>query len=200
MTAYYGIIPYPIMTSKQITNDEKVLFAYITANLNKLGFCDKTDKHFEHVFKKDESTIRRWLKNLESKNFITRIYDRHSKKRNIYIKTYFPQYLDEQIVPNLYSIAQQKFADAFPDRRIDVDVPANIDMDLLIEKIKSKKFLREATNMSLKSCLNNYQAIISETGYLQSDDGKRKMHFNNERNYTVEEMNNLFQDVNDIEV
>lgn len=205
--AFFGIIPYPVRVSKKITSDEKLLYTDISANLNDKGYCIKRDKDFLELFGQDrlskkcisERTISRWLNNLEKNDFITKIYNRHDNERRIYIKKYVPPFLDEDL-PDTLSPEQRKFHDAFPDRKIDLEIiPSGIDMDLLIRKIKSKKFLREASNMSLKCCIENYSAIVSKNGYQSADKIERS--FNRERDYTPEEIEALTHtNIDDIEI
>lgn len=67
-----------------------------------------------------------------------------------------------------YSDKQLQFHKAFP-RRIadDIQVPDKIDMQLLIDSINRCPWLKEHDNMSLKSCINNYELII--TGAYKQD-------------------------------
>ena len=196
--AYFAVIPNPVMISKKLSDSEKLLYARLSSKLNEDGYCDLPDSKLAEIMNVDERTVYRRLKNLEDNDFITRIYNRKTSKRRKYLKGYTPQFLDEKLPEqNLEDIT--KFKEAFPERRIDLNIiPSYVDMDLMIRKIKAKKFLREATNMSLSSCVRAYYQIISKNGYESAD--KIESGLTNKHEYTSEEMNALFQSIDEIEI
>ena len=196
--AYFAVIPNPVMISKKLSDSEKLLYARLSSKLNEDGYCDLPDSKLAEIMNVDERTVYRRLKNLEDNDFITRIYNRKTSKRRIYLKGYTPQFLDEKLPEqNLEDI--MKFKEAFPERRIDISIlPSYVDMDLMIRKIKAKKFLREASNMSLASCVRAYYQIISKNGYESAD--KIERDYTNKHDYTSEELNGLFQNIDDIEI
>ncbi len=198
--AYFAVIPNPVMASKKISDSEKVLYARLSSKLNEEGYCDLPDSKLAEIMNVDERTVYRRLKNLEDNDFITRIYNRKTSKRRIYLKGYTPQFLDEKLPEkNLEDI--MKFKEAFPERRIDMSIlPSYVDMDLMIRKIKAKKFLREATNMNLSSCVRAYYQIISKNGYEDADKIKRKIHGHDEYDdWTPEQFNALYNNIDDLE-
>lgn len=196
--AYFAVIPNPVMISKKISDSERVLYARLSSKLNENGYCDLPDSRLAEITNVDERTVRRRLESLEKNDFITRVYNRKQSKRRIFLKGYTPQFLDEKLPEqNLEDIT--KFKEAFPDRRIDLNIiPSYVDMDLMINKIKAKKFLREATNMSLSSCVRAYYQIISKNGYESAD--KIERNSQNKRDYTTDEINSLFQNIDEIEI
>lgn len=196
--AYFAVIPNPVMISKKISDSEKLLYARLSSKLNENGYCDLPDSKLAEITSVDERTVRRRLESLEKNDFITRVYNRKQSKRRIFLKGYTPQFLDEKLPEqNLEDIT--KFKEAFPDRRIDLNIiPSYVDMDLMIKKIKAKKFLREATNMSLSSCVRAYYQIISKNGYESAD--KIERNSQNKRDYTTDEINSLFQNIDEIEI
>lgn len=196
--AYFAVIPNPVMISKKLSDSEKLLYARLSSKLNEDGYCDLPDNKLAKISNVDERTVRRRLESLEKNDFITRVYNRKTSKRRIYLKGYTPQFLDEKLPEqNLEDIT--KFKEAFPERRIDMSIlPNYVDMDLMIRKIKAKKFLREATNMSLSSCVRAYYQIISKNGYESAD--KIELGLTNKHEYTSEEMNALFQSIDEIEI
>ncbi len=199
--AYFAVIPNPVMASKKISDSEKVLYARLSSKLNEEGYCDLPDSKLAEITGVDERTVRRRLENLEKNDFITRIYNRKLSKRRIYLKSYTPQFLDEKLPEqNLEDI--MKFKEAFPERKIDLNIlPSYIDMDLMIRKIKAKKFLREASNMSLASCVRAYYQIISKNGYEDAERIKRKVHGHDEYDdWTPEQFNALYQNIDEIEI
>ena len=195
--AYFAVIPNPVMASKKISDSEKLLYARLSSKLNDAGYCDLTDSKLAEISNADERTVYRRLKSLEDNGFITRIYDRKLSRRRIYLKHYTPQFMDEKLPEqNLADII--KFKETFPERKIDLNIiPGYVDMDLMIKNIKTKKFLKEASNMSLASCVRSYYQIISKNGYKSGDDIAR--HFNNEKDITPEEANSWFQSIDYIE-
>ena len=195
--AYFAVIPNPVMASKKISDSEKLLYARLSSKLNDAGYCDLPDVKLAEISNVDERTVRRRLGNLEKNNFITRVYNRKQSKRRIFLKGYTPQFMDEKLPEqNLEDI--NKFKEAFPERKIDlIVIPGYVDMDLMIKNIKTKKFLKEASNMSLASCVRSYYQIISKNGYKSGDDIAR--HFNNEKDITPEEANSWFQSIDYIE-
>ena len=60
------------------------------------------------------------------------------------------------------SHSQKLFADSFPNKQIDCDFDDNkYNINLLISKIKQSDFLKNQPNITLKSCLKNYDKIIA---------------------------------------
>lgn len=57
--------------------------------------------------------------------------------------------------------AQKKFAAAFPDKLIDCDIPAHVDIDKIIEGVKQSEFFRTQKNITLASCIKHYDKIIN---------------------------------------
>ena len=160
---YFAVVPNPVLDSKKIADSEKLLYGRISLNLNDQGFCEKADEFFAQKSNVDERTIRRRLKNLEEHGYITRIYDRKTTVRRIYLKEYIPQFLDEKLPEKSFADIVM-FKTAFPERLIDLTtIPGYVDMELLINKIKESKWLTEATNMSLSSCVNHYFQIINDS-------------------------------------
>ena len=91
---------------------------------------------------------------------------------------------------------QLKFKESFPQRKIDCEVSEQIDIDLLIQKIKESEFLNQVDNMSLKSCISRYDQIINnyyKTYHKTNNDNFKQ------RTYTKEECNSLFDDLNKID-
>ena len=101
-----------------------------------------------------------------------------------------------------------KFKTAFPDRYTDdvVCILDNVDMDLLISKIKESSFLK-GNHWRLVSCLKNYDKIINN---VYADDKKERTIYlrNNEpnpaaikgHNLSDEQLDSLFDDLNEIQI
>ena len=74
------------------------------------------------------------------------------------------------------------------------NIPKYIDINLLCTKINNSQFLKNANNFSLQKCILYYDKIIK--GFYDDD---KKQHFSNERNYTQEELNAAFTNLDEID-
>lgn len=195
MNGYWSVLPRQVVNSKNITGDELKLYAIISGSLTGFGWCPRSNEDFAKELGVDERTVSRRLASLAEKRFINIVLNRHKHRRQIYINVPGtpPLYDDIQI----YSEGQKKFIEAFPDRMIDADVPEWLDIDLLIDCIKSSDFLSKAKNMSLKSCLERYPAIIAK-GYAEYSNSKTSQ-FSTSREYDRAAINSIFQKIEDVE-
>jgi len=67
---YYAVIPSYILNAKDITSDEKLLYALISSLANEKGYCYASNAYFAKRFGKSESSIKRWLSSLVLKNYV----------------------------------------------------------------------------------------------------------------------------------
>ena len=110
----------------------------------------------------------------------------------------------EKVEPDAHSaplsLSVLKFKKAFPNKSIEgIDiVPKNIDIDLLIKSIEESKFLTTNKNLDFQWCINQYQRIIGDRykDYINQLDKKE---FKG-RNYTTEDMNAFFDDIDKVVV
>ncbi len=194
---FWANLPYPVRASTNISSDEKLLYAEVVARLTPAGCCKTSNETFARFFNTDIRTISRRVKNLVTWGYmrITRDYKRHIRKLWP-LEIQIPDVAEE---PEKWSEKQKMFAKAFPERQIDMaDIPDSVDMELLIQKIKESKFLSKAKNMSLRSCVLKYKAIVAD-GYHQFSEEKKKKS-GTERSYTEEEANALFQSADEVEI
>jgi DnaD/phage-associated family protein len=70
--SYYAIIPANIRYDADLTPNAKLLYGEITALCNERGYCWAGNSYFADLYNKDKSTIKRWIKQLEDKGYITR--------------------------------------------------------------------------------------------------------------------------------
>ncbi|NYV64619.1 conserved phage C-terminal domain-containing protein [Bacillus sp. Gen3] len=87
---YYAIIPANVRYDKELPANAKLLYGEITALCNEKGFCWASDSYFAELYKVNKSTIQRWFKQLEDRNYIHRqvIYEegtRNIKNRYTYL-------------------------------------------------------------------------------------------------------------------
>lgn len=88
------------------------------------------------------------------------------------------------------SLSQQKFHDAFPKKKIDAEIPDDLDLDAFIEQIKESVFLSECDNLGLLWCLKRREDILA--GKYRKFKNKPDHGFA-QRDYTEEELNGLFE-------
>ena len=98
------------------------------------------------------------------------------------------------------SEAQNKFAAAFPDKIIDCDIPGHIDIDKLIHALRynTSDWFRSQKNITLKSCIKHYNKIL-DGFYKDFGSGKHTENIMR-RNYTREQLNDIFTDQEAYEV
>ncbi|HSH51901.1 MAG TPA: helix-turn-helix domain-containing protein [Bacteroidales bacterium] len=70
--SYYAIIPANVRYDDGLTDGAKLLYGEITALSNELGYCWAGNSYFSNLYKKDKSTISRWIRQLESRGYIKR--------------------------------------------------------------------------------------------------------------------------------
>lgn len=89
------------------------------------------------------------------------------------------------------------------NKEIDCQVSCykNIDYDLLLEKVKESAFLLENKNLNLKWFLEHYKDIVADKykHYEQKQDEIYNKNFKS-RNYSDEEIENLFNSIDDIAI
>ena len=193
--AYFAVLPYQVRYSKEIGSDEKLLYAEITARLNYAGYCTTPNKTFADLFNREIRTISIWMANLKNAGFIRIVQDNKKHRRLLYPK--YSSDPSQDVEGKDMPEKVRKFHEAFPDGMIDTfNVPDEVDMDKLIEGIMRNKFLREkARNWGLKSCIAKYKAIIND--HYKSFDSREP---STSRYHTKEELNSLFQNVDEIEI
>ena len=95
------------------------------------------------------------------------------------------------------NLSLEKFRKAFPNMKIGVqslDWSNDVDMDVLIEKINESEFLKNCGNIDLSWCLRHYDAIIQD----KYKDFAKKSSVYRSREYTKEEMDSLFDSIDNL--
>lgn len=254
---YYAVIEAEVRYDRNLTASEKLLYAEISALCNASGECTARNSYFMELYGQGESTIRRWISNLEKQGYIeidgegkkrtitlskklqtrskmsnkpaqnragsnrynlnnkyismnnTRGNNTHARVRETLSKksiTGDVQFDEEWLEKNL-SPKQLQFHKAFPNKILNieegviVEVPDEVDMDKLIQKINESLFLRKADNVGLRSCcIDRYQEIMSDVyKTFNPNDLKRYSNFKG-REYTSGELNSLIQSIDEIEI
>lgn len=188
----------PLRKTDKLSAQEKLLWIEIYSRLDYNGLCATQNEVFSKWFGVDERTIQRWISKLKKKNFLKIWYEKETNIR--FLEPVFPketsnltEAIDERIV---------KFHNVFPDRPLNnISVlPKNFLIDKVIEKIKESEFLSSCKNIGLKACIKHYNEIINGVYAPFDKDRKIKPNFSTGRNYTREEMNSLFQNIDEIEI
>ena len=79
---YYAVVPANVRYDEDLSPNAKLLYGEITALSNERGYCWAGNNYFSELYKKDKSTIARWIKQLEDKGYIVRqvVYKPNSKE------------------------------------------------------------------------------------------------------------------------
>lgn len=78
--SYYAIIPATVRYDENLAPAEKLFYGELTCLTNKLGFCYASNNYFSKLYNCGISTISRWVKHLEERNYITVDYERNGKQ------------------------------------------------------------------------------------------------------------------------
>lgn len=192
---YFAVIPYPVLASKELSGNEKILYGLISVRLTTPGYCSVQNKELCKFFDVDEKTISSWIANLKKNDFIRVVQNNRKHRRQIYLRE-FPVPPGEE-EPQKFSEKQQMFVDAFPDRLVDMnEIPDFVDMPLLIKFVKSSKWLSEHKECSLSWLVKRYKEILNG----KYKNYKRKGKASTERDYTRDEMNALYQNPEEVEI
>lgn len=188
----------PLRTSKKVGGAEKWLYLEIKYRVDERNLCRATNKFFAEFFNVDERTIRRWIETLTRNGFI-RVY--RNKKNGL--RVIEPVFICDKVEERNEEIEDEritKFKQAFPYKKLGkvTTIPDWVDVDKIIRALRESKFLREQGSVTLKSCIDNYNYIIA--GDFKDYYKGRQKSFSTERNYTKEEMNALFQSIDEIEI
>lgn len=112
---------------------------------------------------------------------------------NIYIQT-----INER--KRLYISLIEQFKKALPNKIIDCEViPDNINMDKLIQSIKESDFLLNNANLNLKFFINNYEKITNNYYKNYNNQKENKQEFI-KHTFTSEELNNLFDNLDEVKI
>ena len=196
--AYFTVVPTVVRKSKILTSNEKDVYYEIFDRCNQAGlrYCTISNKELAKIFEVTETTVSTWISSLQEKKFVNVYYVRKLHKRRIYPNIPGEPPLHDDEIPECYSEKQKMFHEAFPDRQIDLDlIPEFVDMKVLITCIQNSDFLSKAENMSLRSCVERYPLIIAGAYYKYKETSNSFEH-----NYNKEDLNELFDKIDEIEI
>lgn len=88
--ALYAVIPSHILAMRELSPQAKLLYAEISAATPGDGFCSKQASFFAKLLNVSESSVRRWIKELQDADAVRvemeyRSYTREIKRRRIYL-------------------------------------------------------------------------------------------------------------------
>ena len=180
---------------------EETMLTAILCNCNDKGECRRSNQDFIKQLGVSDRSISGWLAKLKEKRLIGICINSHTHTRIIYVRGLEGKYQSPETYDDL-SPEQKIFHEMFPNKRIDCEVPKDIDFYALLEKIKQSDWLQHnSDNMSLKSFVKTcYKRIMNDEFSNQNMRKKFGPNFSTGRKYTKEEMNALFQDIDEIEV
>lgn len=88
---YYAVIPAEVRYCNELTANAKLLYGEISALCNKEGYCWATNGYFAELYGVSNSTVSRWIKDLERLGFITTKVNRNDRNevtsRHIFMTT-----------------------------------------------------------------------------------------------------------------
>lgn len=67
---YYAIIPANVRYDDRLIPNAKLLYGEITALCNEKGYCWASNQYFADLYKKDKSTISKWISQLNKSDYI----------------------------------------------------------------------------------------------------------------------------------
>lgn len=85
MLNFYLVIPENLLSNKDLSAQEKLLFVLISGLITSKGYCEETNKFFGEYFDSHPTTISKWLNRLaESKYVVILINQEDGNKRYIF--------------------------------------------------------------------------------------------------------------------
>lgn len=77
---YYAVLTADVRYCSELSAQEKLLYAEITALSNKEGYCSAGNNYFSNLYTLSTVTISRQIKNLEDHGFVRIEYDKNGAK------------------------------------------------------------------------------------------------------------------------
>jgi DNA-binding MarR family transcriptional regulator len=84
-SSFFAILPAHVRYDQDLSGDEKVLYAEISALTKKYGFCYASNAYFARVFHVNKRTVVRWLNQLILKGYIIKELDEPFGRRKLFL-------------------------------------------------------------------------------------------------------------------
>lgn len=68
--SYYAVIPANVRYDKKLSPNEKLLYGEITTLCNKTGKCFASNRYFAELYEVEKETVSRWISHLEKQGYI----------------------------------------------------------------------------------------------------------------------------------
>jgi uncharacterized phage protein (TIGR02220 family) len=149
---YYAIIPASVRYDDELTPNAKLLYGEITALCNEKGYCWAGNSYFADLYQKDKSTIKRWIKQLEDKGYITRKVK--YKEGSSEIETRWMQLCDEGGGKNKPTPRGKNE----PDNNTSFNTTFNNTKEYIVEIVN---YLNDEAQTSFRSTTKKTQQLIS---------------------------------------
>lgn len=184
-----------VITSNLTAGEIKLLLLVQNCR-NSNGAFKMSNVELGKVLRVEDRTLQYWISHLESLQLIRRFVDHRTHTRIIRLNYSKKEELLEYCE---MSPEQKMFQDAFPHRKVNCEVPEGVDIRKIIAAIENSSYYKtQLCNASLQYFVDIYEdEILTEK---RIDFEKAKKRLSTQRDYTKEETNSLFQDIEDVEI
>lgn len=215
---YYAIIPADVRYCEELAPNEKLLYGEITALCNKTGQCFATNDYFAKLYKVETGSVSRWVSNLIKQGFITSSIDK-SKGNVRYIQ------LNQYLLTKM-SIPINKNVNTPINKNVNHNNTSNNNTNNKESRTKFvpptleevKQYAKEKNRLDLADRFYNYftegkwvdskgnkvknwkQKFLTWCSYGGVQKETKKDGNFTGREYKTEDMNKLFQNIDDIDV
>lgn len=190
----------------ELNVQEIKLLLFIESRLDTSGKFDKSNEWILSQLKEMgqkvvERTLQIWLESLKRTQLITVFIVRRQHKRIIRLN--YAKKRPQDLEYDEMSPKQKMFQNAFPQRKVNAEVPDTVDMPALIEKIKSSNLLMKMEFTSLQWYIDNYERIMSGEFRNRKEivtNSTCAKSLSTTRNYTNEELNSDLKSADEIRI
>ena len=143
---YWANIPANVRYDNSLKPMEKLLYAEITALLNKKGYCFASNAYFARLYECDKTTVSRWISNLQKKGYIKVVLNRDSKNT----------VLDRKIFCVNLTL-KIEVEDTPIDEKINtpIDEKINTPIDEKVKDINTREYQYKRISKNLKNCASH---------------------------------------------
>lgn len=83
--SYYAIIPAEVRYDATLRPNEKLMYGEISALASATGECWASNRYFAELYGVSTQAASKWIKNLETRGYITTSYDESGQHRRIHL-------------------------------------------------------------------------------------------------------------------